>query len=244
MNKNEDKEIDLLNYNNFKKVFLSEDTRDWMFSILLKSYTDITREELKNAEYVIDENPRYIPEKEQSLITMYMTMDKNRKIMLETTLDRPHTMLKDTSKTFKRLEENNFKDITFLKIVLDKYNAFKTDRPILEFKIRDQDGNELNNFWYHAVYLVIDNFKKITDMENFKKDVVKNIKELADKYDFIKCYQYPKELEKEIDKAIEDDDENKLKELFTKMKSEGATISMIATISDLDYEEVERIIGN
>jgi len=72
MNKNEDKEIDLLNYNNFKKVFLSEDTRDWMFSILLKSYTDITREELKNAEYVIDENPRYIPEKEQPLITMYM----------------------------------------------------------------------------------------------------------------------------------------------------------------------------
>ena len=241
---NENIKIDLLNYDNFRKVFLNEKTRDWFFFTLLKPYFDITEEDLKNAEYIIDEKPEYIPSWDKPLINAYVTIDKNKKINIEVTTDRPQSVIKENSKTLKILEDNNFINIKFLKIVFDKYNIFETKRPILDFKLRDKYGNEYYDFWYRSIYLVLDNCKKIVDMEHFKQDIVENLKDLAKKYDFIDYYQYPKELEKEIEKAIEEDDKEKLKELFTKMKSDGATISMIATISDLDHEEVEEILNS
>ena len=244
MKTNEDKEIDLLNYDNFRKVFLNEKTRAWLVATYLKPYTDITEEELENAEYIIDKNPEFIKEEEQPMINLYVSIDKNRKITVESTTDRPHTFLKETSKTFEKLVEHNFTDIKFIKIVFDKYNIFESDEPILNFKFRDQYGHVDENFWYESIHVVLENCKKIVDRDNFRKDVVKGIKNLAEKYDFIKYYEYTKELSDEINKALKDDDKEKLKELFTKMTSEGATISMIASVTKLEYEEVEEILNS
>lgn len=244
MKTNEDKEIDLLNYDNFRKVFLNEKTRAWLVATYLKPYTDITEEELENAEYIIDKNPEFIKEEEQPMINLYVSIDKNRKITVESTTDRPHTFLKETSKTFERLKEHNFTDIKFIKIVFDKYNIFESDEPLLNFKFRDQYGHVDENFWYESIHVVLENCKKIVDRDNFRKDVVKGIKNLAEKYDFIKYYEYTKELSDKINKALEDDDKEKLKELFTKMTSEGATISMIASVTKLEYEEVEEILNS
>lgn len=244
MKTNNDKEIDLLNYDNFRKVFLNEKTRAWLVATYLKPYTDITEEELENAEYIIDKNPDFIKEEEQPMINLYISIDVNRKITVESTTDRPHTFLKETSKTFERLKEYNFIDIKVIKIVFDQYNIFESDEPILNFKLRDQYGHVDEDFWYESIHVVLENCKKIVDRDNFRKDVVKGIKNLAEKYDFIKYYEYTKELSDKINKALEDDDKEKLKELFTKMTSEGATISMIASVTKLEYEEVEEILNS
>lgn len=244
MKTNEDKEIDLLNYDNFRKVFLNEKTRAWLVATYLKPYTDITEEELENAEYIIDKNPEFIKEEEQPMINLYVSIDKNRKITVESTTDRPHTFLKETSKTFEKLVEHNFTDIKVIKIVFDQYNIFKADEPVLNFKLRDKHGNTIEDFWYESIHVVLDNCKKIIDMEHFKQDVLKNIRDLAKKYDFINYFEYTKELSDEINKAIEEENKEKLKELFTKMTSEGATISMIASVTKLEYEEVEEILNS
>ena len=141
MKTNEDKEIDLLNYDNFRKVFLNEKTRAWLVATYLKPYTDITEEELENAEYIIDKNPEFIKEEEQPMINLYVSIDKNRKITVESTTDRPHTFLKETSKTFEKLVEHNFTDIKVIKIVFDQYNIFKADEPVLNFKLLFQSCN-------------------------------------------------------------------------------------------------------
>lgn len=237
------KEIDLLDYSQFKKVFLDERVRSTIFDIFLKPFTDITKEELEKAEYIIDENPEFIPKEEQPLINLYILMDEDRNITIETTTDIPHTMIKETSETFKKLAKKDFMNVKFLKIVLDRYNIFETDEPILNFKLRDQYGNE-EDFWYESIYLVLDNCKKIADMANFKKDIVKIIKDLAEKYDFIKYYEINNELDDAIKKALEDEDHDKLKKLFTKMTDEGATVSMIASLTELSIEEVEKILNS
>lgn len=237
-------EIDLLDYQNFKKVFLNEKTRAWVVATYLKPYTDITEEELKNAEYIIEENPEYIPEEYQPMINLYVSIDKNRKITVESTTDIPCNLIKSTSKTFERLKEHEFIDIKVIKIVFDQYNIFKADEPVLNFKLRDKHGNTIEDFWYESIHVVLDNCKKIIDMEHFKQDVLKNIRDLAKKYDFINYFEYTKELSDEINKAIEEENKEKLKELFTKMTSEGATISMIASVTKLEYEEVEEILNS
>ena len=158
-------------------------------------------------------------------------------------------------------------------INIDNFNEFDTDAPILYFKARDQFGN-VEHKLYNSIHIVLENFrnpkynigKEITkflefitssefsDIKNVSKGdedymaAFRKVEDLSTDPEFIGYYDYEQAHQDDIEMAeytgLKKGIEQNRKEMVVNMKEKGLSIEMIADVSNLSIEEVEKILNN
>lgn len=162
----------------FKSFMCHEKNRELVID-LIHSLTGIDKALLKKATFINGEEipKRKISQKRQ-ITDMTIKIENNHRIIIEMNYcDTKNIFDKNSAYAFSVAIENNQKNINkYSKIILiniDNFNKFHTKNPILEFKIRDKEGN-IETDIYHSIHLVLDNIIKKTynvdnEVEKFAK---------------------------------------------------------------------------
>ena len=190
MVKNKLTEINMLNDAMFKSIIRSKEARPLVNSFL-HSLTHIEKEKLAKATYISGEiAKRHI--KEKGKISDVIITVENCKIILEMNqTDTLDIFDKNTSYAFALSRISSHVSEKRKKVILinfDGFNRFKTDDPILTFKLQDKYGH-IESELYLSFHLILENAKK--SQYNIAKEVeefmdfftkYKNIDELKEKY--------------------------------------------------------------
>lgn len=159
----------------FKEFFKSEEARA-LVSRFLSAITGMKKELFLNATYITEElNTKQIEEKRKTTDVIVKIDDKNRIVVEMNQTKTADVSAKATKYAFsvvsiKTKRKESYNDSRVILINIDNYNAYETDYPILEFKIRDQFGNIENNI-YTSYHLVIENV--INSKYNVDKEIEK-----------------------------------------------------------------------
>ena len=175
------KEIDVLKDSMFKAVFRSEEARE-MVSVCLSKLTGIDVKQIRNAEYQGGELSKKIMSEKGKNSDLIIKIKNDNRIILE--MNRQHTkhlFEKNTSYAFsiasEMIKSGSEEYPNVILINFDNFNTFRTQRGILNFKLRDEEGH-IETEQYHSIHLVLEN---ILD-ERYNID--ETIKKLAK---FLKC---------------------------------------------------------
>lgn len=158
------KKINILNDAMFKCVMCSPKNREMVVDVLY-AFTKIDKNDLRNATYIGGEEILKKNMKEKMQRTdLTVRINKNCQIIVEMNQSPSKNIFeKNTDYAFSRIVENTFSNaLLYPKIVLiniDNFNKFKTDKPILEFKLRDHDGH-IETEMYKSIHLILANAKK------------------------------------------------------------------------------------
>ena len=184
MNKTQEKlkNINMLNDAMFKALFRSIEARE-MVSNFLSELTGIDKEILMNADYQGGELVKKKLDEKGKTSDIIIKIDRNNKIILEMNqYPTDYIFEKNVSYVFSIASETimsgskNYPNV--IMISFDNFNKYKTDKPILEFKLRDQYGNIETN-QYHSIHLIIENI--INSKYNINKETKKLISLLKKK---------------------------------------------------------------
>ena len=171
------KNINLMNDALFKAMMCHENNRVLVIDFL-HSVTGIDKEILHKSTFVGGEeiSKRKLSTKKQITDTTVLFENKKRIIVEMNQFYKKTLFDKNASYAFSVIIENTYKNIEeYPKVTLiniDNFNRFKTDRPILYFKIRDEEGN-IETKMYESIHLVLAN------MNNSKYNIDKEIKNFA-----------------------------------------------------------------
>ena len=184
MNKTQEKlkNINMLNDAMFKALFRSIEARE-MVSNFLSELTGIDKEILMNADYQGGELIKKKLDEKGKTSDIIIKIDRHNKIILEMNQYlTDYIFEKNVSYVFSIASETilsgskNYPNV--IMISFDNFNKYKTDKPILEFKLRDQYGNIETN-QYHSIHLIIENI--INSKYNINKETKKLISLLKKK---------------------------------------------------------------
>lgn len=159
------KEINMQNDCMFKAVMCSPNNREMVVDVL-HAFTKIEKKLLYNATYIGGEEivKKNMVQKRQS-VDMTIKIQSNQQIIVEMNQHSATSIFeKNTLYSFSKIVENtrSSKKIEYPKIILiniNNFNRFQTDQAILEFKLRDKEGNIETEF-YESIHFVIANVKK------------------------------------------------------------------------------------
>lgn len=204
------KEINLMNDAMFKALFRSREARS-VVSSFLSSITGIKKEVLMNAKYVGGELPKIKLTEKGKTSDVLVLIDDDKRIIVEMNYSKSNYIFdKNTSYVFSNILELTKPNMTRYPIVLiiniDANNEFKTDKPILNFKIRDED-NHIETEIYQSIHLILEN------IVNCKYNIDKEIKLFAE---FLKS--------------------KSILELESKFKGDEDYMSAVRKIEDLSYD--------
>lgn len=163
------------------------------------------------AKYVGGEIPKKrITEKGKDSDVLVL-IDNNRRIIVEMNYSKSNYLFdKNASYAFSNILEltkPNMKIYPKVLIInIDANNEFKTEKPILTFKIRDEDNHIETNI-YESIHLILEN------IVNYKYNIDKEIKSFAK---FLKS--------------------RSILELEEKFKGDEAYMSAVRKIEDLSYD--------
>ena len=155
--------VNLLNDCVFKALMTNPNNRELVVDVL-HAITKIPKEALNNANYIGGEElPKKIIGQKTQITDVTVKINDKLQIVIE--MNQYHTdniFEKNTLYAFSKIVENTTKNIkTYPKIFLiniDNFNFFKTNKPILEFKIRDNEGN-IETDIYNSIHIVLANIK-------------------------------------------------------------------------------------
>lgn len=198
------KKINLLNDYLFKAWFRSIETRP-LASMFLSKVTGYPKEIFMNANYVGGELIKENIEEKGKMSDVIVKIDDHNQLIIEMNqYYQPNIFDKNTSYAYNLYNINKRGKIIpeIILINIDNFNYYKTNKPILDFKIRSEEGI-IENESYHSIHLILDNlnnniynldkeiydfleFLKYTDITKMKKDYkgrdeyMESIKKLED----------------------------------------------------------------
>lgn len=207
---NKTKPINLMNDAMFKALFRSSEARD-MVASFLSSVTGIKKEILMNANYVGGELPKRKLTEKGKISDVVVLIDDHKRIIVEMNYSKSNYIFdKNASYAFSNILELTKPNMTQYPILLiiniNANNEFKTDKPILDFKIRDEE-NHIETEIYHSIHVILEN------IVNCKYNIDKEIKRFAE---FLKT--------------------KSILELEEKFKGDENYMSAIRKIEDLSYD--------
>ena len=156
-------------------------------------------------------------------------------------------------------------------INIDANNEFKTKKPTLNFKIRDEDGH-IETDIYESIHLILENIvnykynidrniktfaeflktKTILELEEkFKGDeaymsAVRKIEDLSTDPEFAGQYDYEEAIEREKFECHltgkREGEKNKQIEIAKSMLKDGMSIDIIPKYTGLSEEEIEKLV--
>ena len=162
-------EINMYNDKLFKAFFTSIEARG-MVSSFLSAITGIEKEKFVKATYISGLEPTTMTEKEKGKRTdILVKVDNYNRIIVEmNNFETKSIMDKNVRYAFDLINrtteegKNTYSNILLLNI--DRFNKYKTKEPILDFRLRNEDGIIESNV-YHSIHLIVENFTK----ENYNK---------------------------------------------------------------------------
>lgn len=218
------KNINLMNDALFKAFMVHENNRELVVDFLYR-VTGIEKEIIRRGTFVGGEElpKRKIGNKKQMTDTSILLENKRRIIVEMNQYNTGNLFSKNTAYAFSVIIEGTHKNIKeYPKVILiniDNFNPFKTKKPILDFKIRDEEGH-VETKMYESIHLVLAN------LNNSKYNIDKELKKFLS---FLK----EKDLEK-ISREYEEDE---------RYMAAIRTVEDLTTDPDLigyyDYEEAK-----
>lgn len=268
------KEINMLNDAMFKSIIRSKEARP-VVNTFLHFLTHIEMDKLETAIYMGGEIPKsHINEKGK--ISDVIIKIENCKIILEMNqTDTKDVFDKNVSYTFALANTSTHVNKPRKKVILinfDAFNRFKTKKPVLVFKIQDEDGH-IESELYLSFHLILENakeknyniakevqefmdfFKKYNSIEELKKeylgkenfkDMVKKVEELTQDEDFLMYYdleeKHKHEKESSYELGVERGIKQKEIEIAKKMLKENEQIEKIMNYTGLTKKEIEKLM--
>ena len=188
--KEKEKKINLLNDAMFKALFRSHEARK-MFARFLGAVTGMRPEVFLQAQFIGGEISKRRMDEKGKTADIIILIDEDDQVIVEANqFWTKNLFLKNTSYAFANfLERTKVASKTYPKVFLiniDNFNYYKTDRPILNFMLRDEYGH-IENDSYHSIHIILENVDKkkynldneIVQFSEFLK--AQNIDELEEK---------------------------------------------------------------
>ena len=211
MNKNKPKIINMLNDAMFKSIIRSKEARP-LVNNFLHSLTHVEEEKLEKATYMGGEiAKKHIHEKGKSS-DIIITVEDCKIILEMNQTDTLDIFDKNTSYAFALSTISTHISEKRKKVILinfDGFNRFKTDEPILVFRLQDEHGH-IESELYLSFHLILENAKK--SQYNIPKEVkefmdfftkYESIEELKEKYKGKEKFQ---SMVKKVEELTEDED--------------------------------------
>ena len=273
MSKNKPKIINMLNDAMFKSIIRSKEARP-LVNNFLHSLTHVEEEKLENATYMGGEiAKKHIHEKGKSS-DIIITVEDCKIILEMNQTDTLDIFDKNTSYAFALSRISSHVSEKRKKVILinfDGFNRFKTDDPILTFRLQDKYGH-IESELYLSFHLILENAKK--SQYNIAKEVeefmdfftkYKNIDELKEKYkgkekfmdmvkkvedltadeEFLMYYdleeKHKHEKQSSYELGIERGMEQNSIEIAKKMLAQKEDIEKIMNYTNLTEEEIKNI---
>jgi predicted transposase/invertase (TIGR01784 family) len=170
-------EVNMLNDSMFKALFRSNEARK-MVAKFLNGITGIPVEDLMKADYQGGEIPKTNINEKGKTSDIIVKIEDDCKIILECNQFKTDTLFeKNTSYAFSIASETvlaGSKKYPYVVLVsVDGFNSFKTKKPILHFKLRDEEGY-IENELYNSFHLIIENAK------NSKYNINEDVKKISE----------------------------------------------------------------
>ncbi len=209
----------------FKAMMCHKNNRELVVD-LLHVLTNIPKEKLKDATYISGEEiPKRVWMQKKQITDMSVIIDNKQRIIIEMNQEEVKNIFeKNSAYAFSVVIETTHKNIeAYPKVILiniDNFNKYKTDKPILNFELKDEEGHTETHL-YQSIHLVLEN------IENRKYNVDEEIKKFA--------------------RFLKDRD---LEKLANEFKGEKKYMAAIRTVEELstnpemvgyyDYEEAKK----
>ena len=169
-------EINMYNDKLFKAFFTSVEARG-MVSSFLSAITGVEKEKFINATYISGLEPSTMTEKEKGKRTdILVKVDNYNRIIVEmnnfetkSIMDKNVRYAFDLINRTTEVGENIYSKVLLLNI--DRFNKYNTKEPILDFRLRNEDGIIESNI-YHSIHLIVENFTK-ENYNRIEKEIVK-----------------------------------------------------------------------
>ena len=211
MNKNKPKMINMLNDAMFKSIIRSKEARP-LVNNFLHSLTHVEEEKLEKATYMGGEiAKKHIQEKGKSS-DIIITVEDCKIILEMNQTDTLDIFDKNTNYAFALSTISTHISEKRKKVILinfDGFNRFKTDEPILVFKLQDEHGH-IESELYLSFHLILENAKKSQynipkEVEEFMDFFTKyeSIEELKEKYKGKEKFQ---SMVKKVEELTEDEE--------------------------------------
>ena len=176
----------------FKAIITSPNNREMVLDFI-EAITNISKTILSKGIFSGGEEipKRIITEKKQSVDVILKLNDKHRVILEMNQKENVNIIEKNTTYALSIIVETTHPNIKkYPKVVIiniDNFNKYKTKKPIIEFKMRDELGN-IETEMYRSIHLILEN------INNSKYDIDKEIKKFGN---FLRSEKTIEELEKE-----------------------------------------------
>ena len=185
------KEVNMLNDALFKALFRSVEAREMVVDFL-SELIGIKKEVLKQADYQGGEIPKKIMTERNKTADMIIKIEDSNRIILEMNQYLSQKMYeRNTSYAFSVASETIISGSKkYPKVILvnfDNFNYYKTERGILNFKLRDEEGH-IETEQYQSIHLILENIidKKYNKSDEIKKMVkllrCKTVEEMEEKF--------------------------------------------------------------
>ncbi len=185
------KEVNMLNDALFKALFRSVEAREMVVDFL-SELIGIKKEVLKQADYQGGEIPKKIMTERNKTADMIIKIEDSNRIILEMNQYLSQKMYeRNTSYAFSVASETIISGSKkYPKVILvnfDNFNYYKTERGILNFKLRDEEGH-IETEQYQSIHLILENIidKKYNKSDEIKKMVkllrCKTVEEMEKKF--------------------------------------------------------------
>lgn len=185
------KDFDPKNDAAFKAIMASPNNREMVVDVL-HAFTNIPKEDLRSATFIAGEEIVKKNMKEKGQRTDFtIKIASHMQIILEMNdYWSKHIFDKNTLYGLSRVVENTtskqYASITVINI--DNFNEFNTDKPLLTFKLMDEDGH-IESEVYTSIHFILENCQN----KNY------NIPKELEKFNrFLKQYKTIEELENEF----------------------------------------------
>ena len=166
--------INMCNDAMFKSVFRSIEARNVVIDFI-SAITKIDKEILKDAEFVGGDIVKSNIKEKTKISDVIIKLDDNNKIIVEMNGSYDKNIFnKNTEYAFSIQTESTLNNKRYNKTILiniDNFNKYKTDKPILHFKLRDEYGNIENNL-YNSIHLILENAVKKEYNKTIEKEII------------------------------------------------------------------------
>ena len=253
--------FDPMNDAAFKSLIRAEETRDVVTGVL-SDLTPIPEEVMKESQFTGGEVPKDILKEKGMVSDIVVRVQDKNKIIIEANRQYSENMFdKNASYVFKNsyMESNVGSNLyhSIIIINVDGFNRFHTEKPILIFNIRDEDGH-VETELYTSIHLVLENFdnpkytisERVRNFMEFfqnKPDTIANLKEKYKDGEIMAFVNKAEELSKSTEFInyynYEENHESEKMDFYNTGKNEGKlegqqqrSIEIAKNLLDLDIE--------
>ena len=246
-------EINLLNDAMFKALFRSKEARGVIASVI-SIILGIDKDKLIYADYQAGELVKNKLFEKGKTCDIIIKIDDGNKIILEMNqIDTKTIFDKNATYSFTIINESIIKrgkNYIYPGVILinfDAFNRFKTNKGILEFKIRDTEGHIETNI-YRSIHLILENLVNLEYNEDVRKLAeflsIKDMDTLRKKYEgdsnYMACIRKVEELSTDPEFVgyydIEEAHKQELADIYNTGYDKGMDIGMDRGISQRNIE--------